>query len=191
MANNQAGEVALSWADSFIIDLLSEEEKYQDVIKDLTESAVMGAIASVAESSEEIAYGYLEAYHTATGTLDRASTEVNEGIDTEIFPAITTLTPPPKNVNDWIDEETFETRLADLAARYNATLDIDEKLDRFLGINEELWRGVGLDINEMQHDIDTIQNDFPGFIAEQTAGLLAIPFSFLFDRFMGAFFEEV
>ncbi|GAJ20069.1 unnamed protein product, partial [marine sediment metagenome] len=76
----------LSWADSYIIDLLSEEEKYQDELKALTSSAVMGAIASVAEISEEIAQGFLETYHKALDSTSRPLVVVDENVDAIIIP---------------------------------------------------------------------------------------------------------
>ncbi|MBA7575778.1 hypothetical protein ES708_17614 [subsurface metagenome] len=180
----------LSWADSFIIDLLSDEEKYQDEIRDLTSSAVMDAIATVAESSEQMALGFLESYHTATGLLDRAANEVNEEVDDEVSKTSRDTKKANNEADKETGEETWRAERATSGVLIQVNADITEELDRFLGINKELWRGVGLDIDKMQQDIDAIQEDFPGFIAEQTAGLMIIPFTFLFDRFINTFFEE-
>jgi len=184
-------EETLTWADEFIKDLLSESEKYHDVLLGISSDAISDTISKLAFSSDEFRAGADILGEQAYGFLYQASGEALDHAYEELFPVITTLAPPPRGAGDWIDEETFNARLAELEARYNVDSTVEEMTNKFLGINEEIWRAVDIDINKMQHDLDMIQTDFPGFVAEQTAGLLAGSFSFLLDRLIDTFFEEV
>ncbi len=183
-------EGELSWADSFVKDLLTEEEKYQDVLKTLSDDVIIDVIKQLDVTSEEFQTGADILGERAMGSLYRGSDETSGGTYDIIIPSIITLTPPPKGVDDELDQAhfDFDRELDRLAAEYNAEL--DERQAEFLGINEKYWRSVDIDIGKMQEGLDTIQRDLPGFVAEETAGLLAIPFSFLFDRFIDFFFEE-
>lgn len=182
---------ALTWTDEFIKDLLAEEEKYHDVLLDISSDVISDTMSKLKVSSEEFKAGADILGEQTYGSLYEASDEILHETYEELFPVITTLAPPPPGVGDWIDQATFNAKLADLAARYNADLVVDQAVDKFLGINEEIWRAVDIDIKKMQHDLDLIQEDFPGFIAEKTADLFARSFSFLLDRLIDTFFEEV
>ena len=125
------------------------------------------------------------------GSLYKASDEVLEETYEELFPVITTLTPPPKDVADEIDKLIFKMTGEVNGAIISAGKELDKKLDTFLGASERTWSKLGLDINEMQKDLDLIQEGFPEFVAQKTVDLAARSFSFLLDRLIDTFFEEV
>lgn len=184
-------EPALTWTDNFIKDLLSDAEKYHDVLLDISTDVISDTMSKLAVSSEEFKAGADILGEQILGSLYKASDEVLHETYEELAPIFTQLAPPPKGTDDWMDEEAFNAKLAEMAARYNVDLDIDEKLDTFLGIQKEQWLSIGWDIDKMQQDIDLIQEGFPEFIAQKTADLAANSFSFLLDRLIDTFFEEV
>ncbi|MBA7589746.1 hypothetical protein ES708_31835 [subsurface metagenome] len=105
-------EGELSWAESFVKDLLTEEEKYQDVIKDLSTDAIRDTVRKLDVTSEEFHTGADILGERALGMLYRGSDERSSGSDDIIIPSITRLAPPPKGTDDELDKLRFDKALS-------------------------------------------------------------------------------
>ncbi len=186
-----AAEPALTGTDNLIIELLEESEKYRDALLDIPSDIISDTMSKLKVSSDEFKAGADILGEQILGSLYKASDEVLHETYEEMFPVITTLTPPPKDVADEIDKLIFKMTGDVNGAIISAGKELDGKLDTFLGASERTWSKLGIDIGKMQEDIDLIQEGFPEFIAQKTADLAANSFSFLLDRLIDTFFEEV
>ncbi|GAI57266.1 unnamed protein product, partial [marine sediment metagenome] len=120
----------LSWADSFIIDLLSDAEEHQEVIKDLTNSAVMDAIAAVAETSEEIALGFLGDYHRATSSTSHALVEIDEDVDEDVVVVTVETDDADKQADEETTNQTFITNRYTSHILIEVNADIDKAVQQ-------------------------------------------------------------
>ncbi|GAI92616.1 unnamed protein product, partial [marine sediment metagenome] len=174
------GEVALSWADSFIRDLLTEEEKYQDVIKDLSTDAITATVRQLDRASEEYRTGYDILYNRAVSNTSFALVEVDEEVNED---ASETSKDTGEANNEAYDETDW--RLWDALNRLNqaqaeASKDVDEKIDRMKEDNEGFWGGIQGWLGEQFSFLD----DALAPLAELTSAGLAYLFSIPAETFL-------
>lgn len=183
-------EPTLTWADNFIKDLLTEEEKYHDVLLDISSDAISGTMSKLKVSSDEFKAGADILGEQALGMLYRASDEVLEETYVDIFPVITTLTPPPKGVDDFIDTSLFVTKTDMTDILENAALDIALKADKMKEDNESFWSGVQGWFGNRFADLDNLLSPLTDLVSDGIAWLFALPAQILFESFKSFFFEE-
>lgn len=178
-------EGELSWADSFVKDLLTEEEKYQDVLRTLSDDVIIDVIKQLDVTSEEFRTGADILGERALGMLYRGSDETSGGTYDIIIPPIVTLTPPPRGTDDELDQAhfDFERELDRLAAEYNAEL--NGAANKIREDNESFWSGTQSWLGEQFSFIDDMLAPLAELTSAGLAHLFSIPaelfFSFLAD----------
>lgn len=180
----------LTFSEMVTVKLLEDAEKYQEDLLAIPIELIASTVRKIGSASDEYSAGLEVLQNRAVDTTSLVLAKTDEYTDER---AAETSSKTRKANNEASTHTTETVYITERFTSYVLTevnTDISEKLDKFLGINSEIWLAVGIDISKMHEDLDSIQNDFPGFIAEQTASLLFIPLSFLFDLFMNAFFEE-
>lgn len=190
MATNQAGEVALTWADEFIKDLLTESEKYQDVLLDISSDAISDTMSKLAVTSEEFKAGADILGEQAFGSLYKASDEILDETYEELFPVITTLAPPPPGVDDEIDTSLFDTNTRTADILENAYADVGEKFEMIQKDNEGFWSGIQSWFGDRFSDLDNLFAPLTDLISDGVTWLFALPAQILFESFKSFFFEE-
>ncbi len=191
MASNQAGEVALSWADSFIRDLLTEEERYQDVIKDLSNDAIASTVRQLDRASEEYLTGIEILQNRATYSTSLALIEVDEETNEDASTVSTETDRANKEADEEADEDAWRSERATSAVLIEINADIDRLVDEVRESNESTLSKVERWIATFSDDL---HNMLWGWIPELTNNaaiyLAALPAQVLFEAFKDFFFEE-
>lgn len=191
MENEQAGQVALSWADEFIKGLLAEEEKYQEVIKDLSTEAILATTKKLDVTSEEFRTGADILGERAFGALYRADDEATAGFDDETFITITETEVIYKEVDDGLGEKFFDIDRELDRIRREVEDASNRQLDELRESNEGILGIIG---GWLSDATDTLHNTLWGWLPELTSDtvtyLFSLPAMILFESFKNFFFEE-
>jgi hypothetical protein len=190
VATNSPGEVALSWADSFIKDLLTEEEKYQDVIKDLSTDAISATVSQLDRASEEYLSGLEILVSRATSSTSFVLVEVDEEVNEDAAEVSKDTDKANKEADEESDERRFDAERATSMVLIEINADIDKRLDETDSLLHRLIHGVDLELLAMQKGLEYQSNSMLDVITEGTITLLTLALGTLLDRFMDAFFEE-
>ena len=190
MQNNQAGEVALSWADSFIKDLLTEYEKYQDVLKDLSTDAIAGTLGQLDTASEEYRAGAAILYNRATSSTSLVLVEVDEDVNEDAADASGETDKANKEADAEADEEGFDTERATSMVLIEIDNSVSNNLDEMREFNESWLGNVRRWLKAENDKLFERFNLDTDVITEGNITILSLAFSFFFDRFINTFFEE-
>ncbi len=182
---------ALTWADEFIKDLLTEEEKYHDVLLDISSDAISDTMSKLKVYSDEFKAGADILAEQAYGRLGRAQGEALEETYEELFPVITTLAPPPPGVDDEIDTLIFDTERKAALVIEETNARINELMAGIEAKEAGFWRTLEQNLNIIFDSLwEPIWEWYPELEADVTYQLAALPAVLLFEAFKNFFFEE-
>ena len=191
MANEEGTDRALTWADEFIKSLLSDAEKQQDVLRDLSTDAIRDTMRKLDTTTEAFRAGADILGERAYGYLYQASDEALDHAYEELFPVITTLTPPPPGVDDEVDTSIFDTNTRMTDALLTGYQDIAEKLDEVRESNESAYQKVERWLGDFADDLhSTLWGWIPELTNDAAIYLASLPAMLLFESFKNFFFEE-
>ncbi len=190
MQNNQAGEVALSWVDSFIRDLLTDEEKYQDAIKDLSDDAIKATLANLDQTSDQYWTGLEILQNRATSSTSAALIVVDEDVNEDAADASGETDKANKEADAEADEKGFDAERATSMVLIEIDADISRLVDEIRENNEGFWGDVQSWFGERFSDLDNLFSPLTDLFADGIAWLFALPAQLLFESFKSFFFEE-
>jgi len=180
----------LSWADSFIKDLLTEEEKYQDVIKDLSTDAIAATTTQLDRTSEEYLTGLEILINRATSSTSFVLVEVDDDVDDDASKASGDTGRANNEAYDETDWRLWDA-VRDLdAALLGVNADIDGAVEQIKRDNEGFLSEVASWFGERFSDLDNLLSPLTDLVSDGIAWLFALPAQLLFESFKHFFFEE-
>ncbi|GAI86015.1 unnamed protein product [marine sediment metagenome] len=181
----------LSWADSFIKDLLTESEKYQDVIKDLSTEGIAATVRQLDYASEEYRTGTEILQNRATSSTSHALVEVDEEVDKDTSKTSRDTRKANKEADEETDEEEFRAERSTSGVLIEIDETVNEALDRLNRQNEAWKSDVGNWLSDFTDDVHSMLWGWvPELTNEAAIYLAALPSRILFESFTNFFFEE-
>jgi len=191
VANNKGTDRALTWADEFITSLLSNTEKHQDVLRDLSDDAIRTTINKLDTTSEEFLAGLNVLTYNADLEVKKSFAKAEEQIGEEVFRTLTGMGLAITEADDETWERIFDIE-RELDKADNMTKDeVDRELDGLNADNEAWKRDIGETLGDWA---DTLDDALWGWLPELTNDaaiyLAGLPAQLLFGLFKEFFFEE-
>lgn len=181
----------LSWADSFIKDLLTESEKYQDVIRDLSTDAIASTVRRLDYASEEYLAGAEILHNRATSSTSFALVEVDEEVNKDAAKTSKDTDRGNREAYDEADWRLWEAGRATSGVLIEVDLDIDRLIDEVRESNEGILDKIGDWLWNFSGDLhSTLWGWIPELTNEAAIYLASLPARLLFESFTSFFFEE-
>lgn len=181
---------ALTWADEFIKDLLTEEEKYHDVLLDISSDAISDTMSKLKVYSDEFRAGADILAEQAFGQLGRAQGEALDDVYEEFFEGVIPIIPPPPGVDDEIDTSIFDIDRKTSLVFEETNARINELIGGIEDKQSGFWSDVQSWFGDRFNDLEGLFAPLTDIITEGVISLLSLALGFLFDRFRDFFFEE-
>lgn len=181
----------LSWADSYIRDLLTESEKYQDVIKDLSTEAIASTVRQLDYASEEYLTGAEILQNRATSSTSNALVVVDEEVDKDASETSRDTRKANNEADEETDEETWRAERATSGVLIQVNADIDRLVDEIRESNDSILGNIERWLSDFTDDVhSTLWGWIPELTNEAAIFLAALPARLLFESFINFFFEE-
>lgn len=184
-------ESELSWADSFLKDLLTESEKYQDVIRGLPDDIIGGITSKLDTASEEYRTGIEILTNRAVDNTSLVLIEVDEETDEEASKASNETDKANKEADSETTEQVFITNRYTSHILIEVNADINKVIDEIREGNESILSSVS---GWLTGGFDSLFDSLiplAEVIVAGIASLLTIPLEALFVKVRDFFFEEV
>ncbi|GAI89132.1 unnamed protein product [marine sediment metagenome] len=190
MENEQAGEVALTWADNSLTALGTAQERQQAEIRAQASAELDRAAALEVAIWEEAWTGVSALANEARAKTSLILAEAADNIDEAAFVAATNLNKANKEAADETDGEVFDaerqTSAVIIEAVHEATVQEEYRayLEQDIGDLWNYWVG------QATEGVMDLLSPLTAFMTEALVTIIPAAISALFGNFMDAFFEE-
>lgn len=184
-------EGELSWADKAIANILADAEKYQDVLRDLSDDAIRSTINKLDTTSSEFLAGLNVLTYKAEAETEDALKTGREEIDELVSDAVTRTSTTYKEVDDELWDRIFgiERELDGVLNEADKEATVQEEYRDYLEQDAlSIIEGFTTTLADDLHN--TLWGWMPDLGEASASFLFSIAGSAVFDKFMGSFFEE-
>ena len=181
----------LTWADKFIRDLLTDEEKYQDVLRDLPTTAIFDTTSKLDHASEEYLTGLAILQNRATNYTSFILVEVDEKVNEDAWKVSTETDKANKEADAEADEQSFNIEREIARIRLEIEANVGKEAELIEEWNKTFLQSVEGWLTDFEVDLhNVLWGWIPGLANDAAIYLAALPARVLFESFTGFFFEE-
>ena len=182
----------LTWADEFIESLLAEEEKYQDVLRDLPTTAIFDTTSKLDHASEEYLTGLEILQNRATNYTSHALVVIDEEVNEDAWKVSTETDKANKEADAEADEIYFNIDREIARIRLEIEADLDKAEGWIEEWNKSTFQRVEEWLTDFEEDLHSLLWGWIPSLANDAAVYLAsLPAMLLFESFKDFLFEDV